>query len=120
LQFGFILNSLINLKMTIVSSAIDIVMAFQWHIAVAIVSACFVKSYVEYRRLKAFKGPWLATWTDLWFAKAAFGIDQCGVLAEVCEKYGTILRNVAQSMSFNDRLRTHRSNWTKHPSHQLP
>jgi hypothetical protein len=103
--------------MTIIGTAIDLVTEYQWHLVAAILTGYFAKSYVEYRRLKAFNGPWLAGWTDLWFAKAAFGINQCGVLAEVCEKYGITLRNAVRSTSSNNHSRTHRSNWTKHPSH---
>ncbi|KUJ22530.1 pisatin demethylase [Mollisia scopiformis] len=44
----------------------------------------------NYRRLKAFRGPWAAKFTDLWLAKAALGDSQHAVLADVCEKYGSI------------------------------
>lgn len=86
---NFHLDKLHSLSMTLISTAIDFAMEFQWHILVVLITAYFTKSYIQYRRLSAFNGPWLAGWTDLWFAKAAFGTNQCAVLAEVCEKYGT-------------------------------
>jgi len=75
-------------EMTIISSAIDLAVEFRWYLIAALAAAYIAKSYSEYRRLRAFRGPILAQWTDLWLAKHAFGTDQCRALAEVCEDYG--------------------------------
>ncbi len=74
--------------MTIISATIHLATEFRWYLAVGLLTAYAAKLYSEYHRLRAFKGPPVAAWTDLWFAKAVFGINQCGVLAEVCETYG--------------------------------
>ncbi|PMD37965.1 cytochrome P450 [Hyaloscypha variabilis F] len=78
--------------MTIVSTAIGLVVDFRWYIIAALVVVYSAKGYAEYRRLRAFNGPFLAQWTDLWLAKAAFGTNQCGALADVCANYGSIAR----------------------------
>jgi hypothetical protein len=78
--------------MTIISIAIALAVEYRWHLLLAFTALYFARSYAEYSRLNAFKGPWLAGWTDLWFAKVAFSINQCEVLAEVCEKYGMLRR----------------------------
>jgi hypothetical protein len=75
-------------RMTIVSTAIGLVVDFRWYIIAALVVVYSAKGYAEYRRLRAFNGPFLAQWTDLWLAKAAFGTNQCGALADVCANYG--------------------------------
>jgi len=76
--------------MTMIGTAIDLVIEYRWHLIVSFLLAYIVKLYSDDHKLRAFKGPWLARWTDLWFAKAVLGINQCGVLAETCEKYGII------------------------------
>ncbi|KAE9368277.1 cytochrome P450 monooxygenase [Stipitochalara longipes BDJ] len=78
--------------MTIVSTAIDLATEFRWYLIAALAAAYFAKVYSGYRRLGAFSGPILARWTDLWLAKASFGVNQCRVLAEVCAKHGPIAR----------------------------
>lgn len=70
------------------STAVDLAVEFRWYLAGTLLTAYIAKLYWDCHRLRAFSGPFLARLTDLWFAKAVFGINQCGVLAEVCEKYG--------------------------------
>jgi hypothetical protein len=89
--------------MTITSNVIDFAAEYRWHLLAAFVAVYFARSYAEYSRLKAFKGPWLAGRNDLWFAKAAFSINQCGVLAEVCETYGTVRTLPLQFLVDNKR-----------------
>jgi hypothetical protein len=103
--------------MTIVSTAIDLATEFRWYLVAALVAAYIAKLYSEYHRLRAFKGPFLARWTDLWFAKAVFGTNQCGVLAEVCAKYGMHRATHARLTSANIYDRIHCPCWTKHLGH---
>ena len=105
--------------MTIVNALVDIVMDFRWYLVVALVTAYIAKLYSEYHQLRAFKGPWLARWTDLWFAKAVFGINQCGVLADVCEKYGITSSNSCIPACANIRDRTHCPSWTKYLGYEF-
>jgi hypothetical protein len=77
--------------MTILSIAFDFVAQNKFYLLAASALIYIGKLYSDSRRLNTFKGPFAARFTDLWFAKAAFGVSQHAVLAAVCEKYGTIL-----------------------------
>jgi hypothetical protein len=105
--------------MTIVSTAIDSVAGFRWYLIVSLIAAYIVKLYSDYHRLRAFKGPFLARWTDLWFAKAVFGINQCGVLAEVCSKYGIHGASHASLTGANIHGRTYCPSRAKYPGHKF-
>ncbi|PVH84007.1 cytochrome P450 [Cadophora sp. DSE1049] len=80
--------------MTVVSEAWSLVLAFKWFIAGVMFTTYAASSYLQYRRLGAFKGPWLAAWTDLWFAKCTVGIgpENHLLLSNICEEYGVLAR----------------------------
>lgn len=77
--------------MTILGVAFDFVAQNKFYLLAASALIYIAKLYTDSRRLSAFNGPFVARFTDLWFAKAAFGVSQHAVLAAACEKYGTIL-----------------------------
>ena len=79
--------------MTILSVVLDFVFQSKFYILVACALAYVARLYNGSRRLSTFKGPIIARFTDLWFAKAALGDSQHAVSAGVCEKYGTVLRS---------------------------
>lgn len=59
--------------MTLFGAAIDFALHNKYYLLAASAVLYLAKLYSDARRLEAFKGPWAAKFTDLWFAKAAFG-----------------------------------------------
>ncbi|KAJ9613240.1 hypothetical protein H2200_003182 [Cladophialophora chaetospira] len=45
-----------------------------------------------YWRLRKFKGPWSAAWSNFWYIRASLSGKAHIVLSEVCNKYGSIAR----------------------------
>lgn len=86
-------------RMTAFGATIEFALQNKYYLLAASAILYIAKLYNDSRRLKAFEGPWLTQFTDLWFAKAAFGDHQHVVLAEVCKKYGD-LQPSAYSTSF--------------------
>ncbi|KAL5327503.1 hypothetical protein ACEPPN_005201 [Leptodophora sp. 'Broadleaf-Isolate-01'] len=80
--------------MTATSEAFNFILACKWIIAGGALATYVAISYLQYQRLRAFKGPWLAAWTDLWFAKCTFGIgpENHLLLSNVCQDYGILAR----------------------------
>lgn len=76
--------------MTLLGAIIGFALQNKYYLFAASAALYTAKLYIDSRRLKAFKGPWAAQFTDLWFAKAAFGDHQHAVLAEVCDRYGDL------------------------------
>jgi len=58
-------------------------------IACCIVSL-LVHRFLIYRRLRHFKGPWLATFSKLWLMKSTFNGTVHLDVADVCRKYGNL------------------------------
>jgi hypothetical protein len=48
-----------------------------------------VRKYFAYHRLAQFKGPFWASWTELWLAKVTWESRIHTALRDVNEKYGT-------------------------------
>ncbi|KAI9051984.1 hypothetical protein LZ554_004238 [Drepanopeziza brunnea f. sp. 'monogermtubi'] len=106
--------------MTLTVAFITFVSSFRWYIIGSVLTAYVASSYRQYRRLSAFKGPRLAAWTDLWFAKSAFGIGPPSheLLADICWKYGTLARMGPDTLITNSpelvmRMSAARSPYTK-------
>ncbi|KAL2060597.1 hypothetical protein VTL71DRAFT_9238 [Oculimacula yallundae] len=80
--------------MSAISEVTHIILSNRWIIVVFTCAAYAASSYIQYRRLKSFKGPWLAAWTDLWLAKSLFGMgpDHYLMLSNVCQDYGSVAR----------------------------
>lgn len=80
-------------EMALTTDPIAFVLAFKWLLVGGLLATYAARSYGQYRRLSAFKGPWLAAWSDMWFAKCAFGIgpENHALLTDVCNKYGQFL-----------------------------
>lgn len=46
----------------------------------------------SYWRLRRFKGPWPAAWSDFWYIRASLSCKAHITVSEVCNKYGSIAR----------------------------
>jgi hypothetical protein len=60
--------------------------------ALILLSICGIatQKYFSYRRLAHFKGPFWASWTELWLAKVTWDSQIPFALRDVNEKYGTL------------------------------
>lgn len=77
--------------MSSLDGMLEFVLGNKYYLVVGSVALYVIKRYYDdFRRLRAFKGPWAANFTELWWAQAAFGTEQHLVLANTCEKYGTL------------------------------
>lgn len=77
-----------------------------------------VRRYIAYRKLRAFKGPPVAAWTNMWLAKQIARNNRLHAEQEAMKKYGSPLR-VAPNLLVTDdpELMRHmsapRSGWTR-------
>lgn len=75
--------------MSLLDKVIELVLDNKYYIIIGSVVLYVIKGYYDsFYRLRAFKGPWAANFTELWYARATFGSEQHLVLANTCEKYG--------------------------------
>lgn len=75
----------------LVSSALDVLPTLMRYLAYLplILIAAQIISYVRvWYRLRDFKGPWLASFSESWMFKTAFTGQMHRILFEVCEQYG--------------------------------
>jgi hypothetical protein len=75
--------------MELLSSAVDSPAKIGLVLIAVAVSAWVVQTFVEYRRLQHFDGPFLASISRLWIIRAATSGHQHAIFADVCQKYGT-------------------------------
>lgn len=72
--------------------------AIAYSIVLGFVVALVINRFLVYRRLRHFKGPWLASFSKLWMMKCTFAGTMHLEVADVCAKYGNAYANASKSL----------------------
>jgi len=69
-----------------------------YSITLGFVIALVVNRFLVYRRLRHFKGPWLASFSKLWMMKCTLAGTMHLEVADVCAQYGKAYSNASESL----------------------
>ena len=91
-----------------------------WELACLLLVVYSVASTARsYWRLRHFKGPRLAAFSQLWYIRAAISEKAHLYLSDVCTEYGAYFRALISARSMTDATsaRIYCSDWSQHPRH---
>lgn len=91
-------------KMILTTDIVGFLSSFYWYIIGALSIACASSYYRQYRRLSAFKGPWLAAWTDLVTVNVSIHPRDSSITISFVSKRGSLTRTTLTSISGSRRL----------------
>lgn len=73
-----------------------------YSLALCVIAAFMINTFLAYNRLKHIKGPWLASLSRLWLAESTIRRSIYSDLADICKKYGTAPPLIIELVSGTD------------------